>query len=68
MRMTKAGADNKIEKADSTQNTILQGEKPALATKKSAVSKKATATKLTPVNSRKSEADPFQAVRRVWPD
>jgi len=62
MRMTKEGSDKKNEGADTKQNNIPQDEMPIKKKKKN------TVTKTTSNDTQKLSVDPYQTVRRVWPD
>ena len=62
MRMTKAGSDKKTEEADSQQDLMPKDDKPVKKEKKIAATKKAAK------GTQKVSVDPYQTVRRVWPD
>lgn len=62
MRMTKAGSDNKTEEADASQDLISEDNKAVKKETKNATTKKAAK------DAKKVSVDPYQSVRRVWPD
>ena len=62
MRMTKEGSDKKNAGADTKQNNIPQDEMPIKKKKNN------TVTKTTSKDTQKLSVDPYQTVRRVWPD
>lgn len=62
MRMTKAGSDNKSVQADTQQDLMPKEDKPTKKEKKSAATKKVTK------DTQKTSDNPFQTIKRVWPD
>jgi len=62
MRMTKAGSDKKIVEVDTEKNTIPQDDNLSKNKKKNTTTKKAEKA------THKLSQDPYQSVRRVWPD
>ena len=62
MRLSKAGSDKKIEQTDTQQNLMPQDDKPVKKEKKAAPTKK------TAKDTQNVSVDPYQSVRRVWPD
>ena len=74
MRITKAGSASKIEEVDPNQNATSQDDKPVLAAnkvavkKRVAVKKKVATTKKVSGGTQQTVVDPYQIVRRVWPD
>jgi len=61
MRMTKADPGKKVGAADTNQTKTSQDDKPIK-------DKKSTAPKKAVKDSEKLSVDPYQTVRRVWPD
>ena len=62
MRMTKADSSKSTENDDTKQTKSSQDDKKISNKKKSTVPKKAVK------DSQKLSVDPYQTVRRVWPD
>lgn len=62
MRTTKANSGMKNEDVDTKQTIAPQDDKPIIKKKKN------TATKKVVRDSHELSVDPYQAVRRVWPD
>ncbi len=62
MRVTKAGSVNKDEEADTKQNVTATNDKPIKQNKKN------VATGKVSKDIQKIAVDPYQSVRRVWPD
>jgi len=62
MRMTKADSSKATENVDTKQTKTSQDDKPIMKKNKSAAPKKVAK------DSQKLSVDPYQTVRRVWPD
>jgi len=62
MRMTKADSSKAAENIDTKQAKTSEDDKNVLKKIKSTVLKKATN------DNNKASVDPYQSVRRVWPD